>query len=208
MIKAKHNYFIVQFFNWYISYILKKDFFEIKYDSLFYFEENKSILCISNHFSWWDGFFSYYINLKLFKKNFYVMMLEKELEKRKLFTSIGAYSINPKSESTKESIEYTNYLLEKKETFVSIFPQGRIESNHKNKIKLRKGIEYIINNSNNDFQFIFSVVLVDFFEKRKPTAYIYLKKIVLEKNVKIEQIQEEYNLFYLECKNKQNELCV
>lgn len=81
MIKASHNPIVVSFFDWYLQKILKKDFHQIRYDKNFEFDKNKSILFIGNHFSWWDGFFTYYLKMHLFKKDFNVMMLEEELKK-------------------------------------------------------------------------------------------------------------------------------
>ena len=73
--------------------------------------QNKAILLIPNHFSWWDGFFYYFINLKFFRKRFHVMMLEKELSKRPIFKYIGAFSVEQKSETVQETLSYTSDLL-------------------------------------------------------------------------------------------------
>ena len=70
MIKADHRTIAVKFFDWYISKIIKKDFHNIEYDKGFNFDKNKAILLIPNHFSWWDGFFAYFLNLCFFKKKF------------------------------------------------------------------------------------------------------------------------------------------
>lgn len=208
MIKAKHNNFIVKFFDWYISKIIRSDFSEFKYDNNFIFDKNKSILLIANHFSWWDGFFAYYLNLKLFKKNFHVMMLEKELEKRKVFSAIGAFSINPKSENTKESLDYTIQLLENANNLILLFPQGRIESNYLDEINFRKGIEYITNNSKQELQTIFSVNFIDYINKRKPTIYNYLKLLNLNNSNNLDFIQKEYNDYYQLVKQEQTKIWI
>ncbi|MFN8670558.1 MAG: lysophospholipid acyltransferase family protein [Candidatus Sericytochromatia bacterium] len=208
MIKAKHNNFIVKFFDWYISKIIRSDFSEFKYDNNFIFDKNKSILLIANHFSWWDGFFAYYLNLKLFKKNFHVMMLEKELEKRKVFSAIGAFSINPKSENTKESLDYTIQLLENANNLILLFPQGKIESNYLDEINFRKGIEYITNNSKQELQTIFSVNFIDYINKRKPTIYNYLKLLNLNNSNNLDFIQKEYNDYYQLVKQEQTKIWI
>ncbi|MFN8578724.1 MAG: lysophospholipid acyltransferase family protein [Candidatus Sericytochromatia bacterium] len=196
MIKANHRIFFVKLFDYYISYILKKDFHNLDFNKEISFDKNKSILYISNHFSWWDGFFAYFLNNKIFKKKFHVMMLKKELEKRIVFSKIGAFSIEPKSETVEETLKYVCSLLEDKDNFVLIFPQGRLESNHKNTIKFRKGLEYIIKNTKEPIQFIFSSILIDYLQNRKPTAYIYLQSEIIDKMNNIEDIEKKYNSFY------------
>lgn len=207
IIKANHKIFFVKFFNWYISHIIKKDFKNIEFDKNFEFDENKSILFISNHFSWWDGFFAYFLNLILFKKKFHVMMLKEELKKRIIFSYIGAFSIERKSEEVEESLKYTCQLLKDPKNFVLIFPQGRLESNHKINISFRKGLEYIVKESKNNqtFQIIYSTILIDYFENRKPTAYISMTKKNTTTKSDIYELEKSYNEHYLESKKKQSQ---
>lgn len=206
MIKADHRTIAVKFFDWYISKIIKKDFHNIEYDKSFNFDKNKAILLIPNHFSWWDGFFAYFLNLYLFKKKFHVMMLEKELSKRPIFKYIGAFSVEQKSETVEETLNYTSELLNNKDNLVLMFPQGRIESNHKEKVTFRKGIEYLVNNSGNNFQLIYSTTLIDYLANRKATAYMYLEKLALFKGITVKELEEKYNEFYQKAKNIQSEL--
>lgn len=205
MIKSKHNKLVVGFFDWYIQHILKKDFHEIRYDKDFNFDKNKSVLIIGNHFSWWDGFFTYYLKLNLFQKDFNVMMLEEELQKRILFSYAGVYSVKRKSDTVMESLDYTCELLNNSKNLVLIFPQGKIESMHSEKIQFEKGLTYILNNAKN-FQLIFSCVLTDYFSRRKPIAQIYLKQIDLNKNYTINELENIYNLHYIDSKNQQKNL--
>ncbi|MDD2577649.1 MAG: hypothetical protein PHV76_09115, partial [Bacteroidales bacterium] len=53
---------------------------------------SKPILLISNHVSWWDGFWAMYINLNLLKKKFFFMMHEKQLLEYKFFNQTGGFS--------------------------------------------------------------------------------------------------------------------
>lgn len=203
MIKNKHNFFIVKFFDWYIKRIIKTNFHEIKYPNDFAFDEKKAILFIPNHFSWWDGFFAYFLNLMIFKKRFHVMMLHEELRKRIIFSYIGAFSVTRKSELVQETLDYTCDLLKDPNNFVLIFPQGRLESNHKENVKFKRGLAFIVNNAEKNFQIIYSTVLIDYFEHKKPTAYVYLKLMEFFGNTKIEQLEEEYNFHYKKSKEAQ-----
>ncbi len=202
MIKNKHNFFVVQFFNWYIEKILKSDFHRINYNHDFAFDNDKSVLFICNHFSWWDGFFTLHLCIHFFKKKFNVMMLEEELQKRILFSYAGVYSIKRKSETVNESLDYTCEILSKPDNVVLIFPQGKIESMHLDNFKFEKGIKYVIDHADN-FQLIYAGVFVDYFSRRKPIANIYMKKIDLKENTSIEELEKEYNISYKNWKKEQ-----
>ncbi len=202
MIKCSHNPLVVRFFDWYLLKILESDFHKIRYNQNFEFDTNKSILFIGNHFSWWDGFFTYYLKIKLFKKDFNVMMLEEELKKRILFSYAGVYSIKKKSDSVKETLDYTCELLNNPKNLVLMFPQGKIESIHTESLKFEKGLTYILENAKN-FQLVYSSVLIDYFSRRKPVADIYLKQIPLDKDYSIEELEDLYNQHYIDSKNNQ-----
>lgn len=202
MIKNSHNPIVVGFFDWYLMKILKSDFHQIRYDEDFIFDKNKSILFIGNHFSWWDGFFTYYLKIKHFKKDFNVMMLEEELKKRILFSYAGVYSIKRKSDTVQESLDYTCELLSNPKNLVLIFPQGKIETMNIDYIKFEKGITYILENAKN-FQLVYSCVLIDYFSRRKPIAQIYLKQIPIDKKYTLEELEEMYNKFFQDSKSKQ-----
>ncbi len=101
MIKPKYHPFMIWFFNHYTRINVERNFSKIKI--LKDFEDNdKAVLMIGNHFSWWDGFFAHYLNMKLLQRRFNVMMLENELKKRMFLNKIGAFSINKGSRSAIE----------------------------------------------------------------------------------------------------------
>ena len=92
MIRANHSRF--GFFKAkYVTKMLLAFFFKrVIYDGQ-YEEKGLPILMISNHFSFYDGWFQILLNLKVFKRKYHFMMLEKELRKNKHLTNIGASSI-------------------------------------------------------------------------------------------------------------------
>ncbi len=81
MIPARHNTLYRKFFEWYISFMLWRNFDKVSISSDVK-PKNTSMLVIGNHFSWWDGLFVGHANRKLFKKKFHVMMLEEQLRPR------------------------------------------------------------------------------------------------------------------------------
>ena len=58
------------------------------------FDKSKSLIVTPNHFSWWDGFFIYWTNKKLFNRKLYVLMLEEQLKRYWFFKKLGCYSID------------------------------------------------------------------------------------------------------------------
>jgi 1-acyl-sn-glycerol-3-phosphate acyltransferase len=197
MIRAKHHPLVYAFFKHFAKRAIKKHFHQVvitgKVDV-----DNHSVMLLSNHISWWDGFWALYLNMKSFNKKFHFMMDEVELKKRWLFSNSGGFSISGNSRSMLESIQYASDLLKNKENMVLIYPQGKLYSSHSREIVFKKGIERIEMANEHATKVIFLVQLTDYFQFRKPTLYLYMgeadEKISIEKNY-----QEQYNAFYNAC---------
>jgi hypothetical protein len=199
IIKAKHNIFVYSFFKWYSKSQLANHFHDvhIKNDTNIC---NKSILLVTNHVSWWDGFWALYVNEKVFKRKFHFMMLEQQLKKRILFSYSGGFSINKNSRTTLESLKYASDLLNNMNNLVLMFPQGKLHSIYCDKIKFGKGVERIVKNNTNT-EIVMCANLVEYFASKKPSLYVYLQSFDLqEKN--IETLENEYNIFYNKCLDK------
>ena len=202
MIKANHSACQKWLMNSYINYIIHNDFREIIYTNNSQ-PDNRSILLIANHFSWWDGFFAWHLNEKILKKNFHIMMLEQELKKRMFFSRVGAFSVNVNSRSVIESIDYTSNLLSNTNNLVTMFPQGKLGSHHYWEVKFRKGIERILQKANNT-RVVFAVFLVDYYGNRKPTVTVTLKDY--EGSSSLHEIENAYNSLLMNCIQNQDNL--
>ena len=113
MIRARHRLWADIIFQPYLTWLFKRNFHEIQVlGTPPKIPDDLPVLLLPNHSTWWDGFFVYLLNKKIFHRTAYLMMLEKQLSKYKFFTKIGAYSIEPeKRRSIIESLEYTVQLL-------------------------------------------------------------------------------------------------
>jgi len=197
MIKAKHHPLVYAFFKHYAKSAIKKHFHQVvisgKVDV-----ENHSVMLLSNHISWWDGFWALYLNMKSFNKKFHFMMDEVELKKRWLFSNSGGFSISGNSRSMFESIQYASDLLKNKKNMVLIYPQGKLYSTQSREIIFKKGIERIRLTEEHPAKVIFLVQLTDYYQFRKPTLYLYIgeadEKTSINKNY-----EEQYNAFYNAC---------
>jgi len=197
ILKASHHPLIYPFFQFYSWLKIKIHFHQVNISHDFR-DKDLPILMISNHFSWWDGFWVVYLNLKLLHRKFFFMMLEEELRKHMYLNKSGGFSIKKSSRSIVESLCYTAELLNDKNNLVLMFPQGRIESLYQKKIIFEKGIEYVLKKATTIPQIVFLVNLVDYFSNQKPGLYMYLKEYS-GTDFSTETLQKEFNLFYSEC---------
>lgn len=157
-------------------------------------DPDKSLFLLTNHVSWWDGFWGSYLNDLEWQKRFQVIMLERELAPRKFLRHAGAYSIDPGNRSMIESLRFTAELLENPQNMVLLFPQGKICSFHNPHIEFGTAPAKILKWTTNPVQVIFGVATVEFFQFHKPTLFYYLKEWD-----QANDLQAAYLDFFREC---------
>jgi hypothetical protein len=203
MIKPARYLLTDWFWHVYFNFILKADFKELRYNQDVGISQNKALLVLGNHFSWWDGFILFRLNELYFRKRLHLMMLENQLSKNSFLRYAGAYSINRQGRKILESLHYTSGLLENPQNLVIIFPQGKIESMHAPHIYFEKGIKRILEGCRKEVQIVFSTALVDYYAHRKPTLHFYLKEYAYQPSSTLEDIEEAYNAHYQDALQKQ-----
>jgi 1-acyl-sn-glycerol-3-phosphate acyltransferase len=198
IIKSKHHPFFYTYFRlYYTNWKIHQNFHEVKFLGDIK-DKNLPVLVIANHMSWWDGIWVMLLNIRILKKRFHFMMLNEQLQKNKLLNYVGGYSVQKKSKSIIESINYTLELLSNQNNMVLLFPQGEIQSQFTNTLLFEKGIDHILKKLNGSAQVLFVVNLVDYFSHPKPTVYMYLQEyssVAFEPGI----VQKEYNSFYTKC---------
>ena len=204
IIKARHHPIIYPFFKLYTRWKILRNF-ESVYFSGDYLDSGLPVLLIANHVSWWDGFWINYLNQKLFKRKFYFMMLEEQLNKYAFFKKTGGYSVKKGNRSILESIQYTAEILKDAGNAVLIFPQGEIQSVYESTFKFEKGLEKILEKVDNKIQIILIVNMIDYFSSPKPGLYIYYRELE-DTNSGIVTLQEKYNRFYQSCISEQQKI--
>jgi 1-acyl-sn-glycerol-3-phosphate acyltransferase len=135
------------------------------------------------------------------------MMLEEQLRKYWFFNYTGGFSVNRKSKSIVETLNYTTELLNNNKNLVLIFPQGEIQTMHNQVILFEKGLERVLKNKGNYIQIVFLVNLVDFFSNPKPGIYLYISEYT-DSDFIIKNIENKYNEFYKQCVEMQKQLIV
>lgn len=192
--KATHHPVIYPFFQLYTRWKIWRNFHGVIITGD-YHEKDLPILLITNHISWWDGFWADYLNMKLFHRKFYFMMLEEQLLKHMFFNKTGGYSVRKGSKSIIETLDYTAGLLTDRRNLVLMFPQGKIESIHNQTFRFEKGIEHVLKKVQNKIQIIFLVNLIEYFASPKPGLLMYFREYN-ESDHSSENLQKEFNSFY------------
>lgn len=205
MHRPRKNSVIYNFFSWYISFILKKDFSDFQYNAL-EIKGNTSVLILANHFSWWDGFLLFYINKKLFKKHFHVLVNSDNYKQVGFLKYLGAFAAENKGKDVLETLNYAGQLLDNPENLVLVFPQGKLFSNHVNSINFEKGVMQMINASQKRLSIVFAATFIDYFSKRKPSAFSYLQNWESEEYISLQLLKSAYNKHYDHAVVKQTQI--
>lgn len=202
MHKPHKNRFIYAFFSWYISRIIRTDFKQFNYNRVA-FNAQQSILLLSNHFSWWDGFLIFYLNRMFFKKKFHIMITEENYRKVWFLKYVGCFSVKKNSRSVLETLNYSAALLADPQNLVVIFPQGKLYSNHIGQTGFEKGLNHIMKNADHGFQYLFAALFVDYFDNRKPSVTCYLAQHNCDTFDSLKTVENAYNLHYQTSRQQQ-----
>ena len=173
MIRAQHRLWADIIFQPYLTWLFKRNFHEIQLlGTLPKIPDDLPVLLLPNHSTWWDGFFVYLLNKKIFHRTAYLMMLEKQLSKYKFFTKIGAYSIEPENRRhIIESLEYTVELLNQEMSLVSVFPQGQLLPWHTRPLGYKRGVEWILRKYRKSVTVLPLAIRTEFLGEKRPSVF-------------------------------------
>jgi 1-acyl-sn-glycerol-3-phosphate acyltransferase len=203
MIKAKHNSLYFWFFWTYYEWMSKIHFRKRTIISIPVIPENHSVLLFQNHFSWWDGYWSYLLSRTVFKRKFHVMMDENNLRKHMFLNRIGVFSVQKNSRDLINSLNYTSELLKEPGNLVTIYPTGVMSTQHQQMFPFQKGTDHILRNELKNNTIVLAVFLVDYFGFARPEIRIYLEIYSGEHSA--QAIESVYHSFYQDCITKQTE---
>lgn len=204
IIEAKHSRVYHIFFRMYVRIMLLIHFRKVSFTGD-YHDQKKPVLLIGNHYSWWDGFFVYYLNNKVFRKKAYVMMLYEQLNARKFLRRIGAFSIHRGDKSMADSLRYARKILNEPQNLLLIFPQGEIRSQHWHNQKFEPGWFRVLKGIDTGVQIVFMATLTDYFSHARPSLRIYFKSLPMTEDLSNAILENLYNEFLNHCIEKQEE---
>jgi len=175
MLKPIYNRWSEPAWKWYLNRAIRKSFDKFEYDRSQQIDDDKPLLVIANHFSYWDVPWIFKLCHELFRKRFYCMTWEEQLQRYPVLRSIGAFSVNKGTRGVIESLDFATSLLEDPKNMVLIFPQGEIKSIHAPEITFQKGVFRIIERFEKPLQILISVALVDYASRPKPMVRFYFR---------------------------------
>ena len=173
MIRTQHRLWADIIFQPYLMGLFKRNFHEIRLlGTLPETSDDLPLLLLPNHSTWWDGFFVYLLNKRIFRRTAYLMMLEAQLSKYKFFAKIGAYSIEPENRrGVIESLEYTVELLRRKMALVAIFPQGQLLPWHTRPLDYKRGVEWILRKYGKPVTVLPLAIRTEFLGEKRPSVF-------------------------------------
>jgi 1-acyl-sn-glycerol-3-phosphate acyltransferase len=173
MIRTQHCRSADIIFQPYLTWLFKRNFHEIRLlGTVPEIPDALPLLLVPNHSTWWDGFFVYLLNKRVFRRTAHLMMLETQLTKYKFFRKIGAYSIEPKHRrGVIESLEYTLELLEREMSLVTIFPQGELLPWHTRPLGYKRGVEWIVRKHGKPVTVLPLAIRTEFLGEKRPSVF-------------------------------------
>ncbi|MGB9701584.1 MAG: 1-acyl-sn-glycerol-3-phosphate acyltransferase [Candidatus Kapaibacteriota bacterium] len=206
MIKARHNKIARFIFNIYLNNLFKKNFGSFnQIGEIPKIDLNLPIVVFPNHFSWWDGFFIDYLSRIYFPEHkFYIVMLEKQLQKFWFFNKLGAIGFEPSNPKSLVKLkEYINDIISKDEkSFIAFYPQGKIQL-YDDEIKFKEGVKFLFLKNLEKVNFLTVAFKIQYFEQQKPDIFFSIKtiddKTILEN---IDKFTEFYLDFFNDFNNK------
>ena len=201
--KSRHNKLYIWFFWTYFRLLQRIYFRKMSIISDVVIPENQSVLLFQNHFSWWDGYWSYRLSRQVFKRKFHVMMDEDNLRKRMFLNHVGVFSVQKNSRDLFNSLAYTSEILKDPKNLVTIYPTGAMLTQHQQTLPFQGGIDRIVKGETNHIAIVMAVFLIDYFGFARPEIRIYLEKYSGDSTA--EALENAYHLFYQLCITKQTE---
>lgn len=128
------------------------------------------LLAYANHTSWWDGFVVHALS-KACGWDAYCLMEEKNLERYRFLTRIGAFGVHPGHVgSSLASLRYAKGLLKTQAATVFLFPEGEIRPFGQLPLRLAGGIEVLARAA--DAACLSVGIRYAFFEHEKPDVLL------------------------------------
>ena len=184
MIRAHQSRLARALFDFYLFRLFKKHFFAMHLVEPVECAPEYPVLLLPNHSTWWDGFFVYFANKILFKREIYLMMLEEQLRNNMFFSRVGAYSIEPSSyRGIIESIRYTRSLLTTiQNPIVCMFPQGELSPWSPDKLFYKRGVELVLESVNKPIAVCQLAIRCEYRNEQRAEVFLKFGKAEIIKN--------------------------
>jgi len=136
------------------------------------------LLITPNHSTWWDGFFFYILNKRLWNRKGYLMMLEEQLAKYRFFSRIGAFGIEPGlARKSYEALRYSADVLKNPANALCIFPQGVLRYSGVRPLEFQRGVGHILKLYGGDVNLLPLGIRCEFRIDQRPEAFFMADRV-------------------------------
>lgn len=180
-----------------IRFLIRTNFHQFRIYQNGTLPSGTSLFCLSNHTSWWDGFWAWQVNKDVFDRHFFILMLEEQLKTRKFMTRAGAFSIQPGTRDALASLQFCARILNEPGNCLFYYPQGSISSQHEAAIEFGSGVRFILDRVKNPVTPVYLAFFTDYGTSKKPTVSVYLDFTVPVQEVN----QQTWQSFYSQAKS-------
>lgn len=131
-------------FDLYCRWLFWRRFDVVQIDCDYQPDPGQKTIYYLNHTSWWDGLIPFLLNQRIFHQNARGMMEDIQLNRYPFFRRLGVFSINLTStRSAMKSLRYAIRSMDRPNTSLYIYPQGKIEPFKTEDFNFRKGIGWL-----------------------------------------------------------------
>ena len=136
------------------------------------------LLITPNHSTWWDGFFFYILNKKIWKRKAHLMMLEEQLAKYRFFSRIGAFGIEPGlARRSYQALRYSAAVLRDPGNALCIFPQGVLRYFGVRPLEFQRGVGHILKLCGADVNLLPLGIRCEFLIDQRPEAFFMADRV-------------------------------
>ncbi|MCG3155625.1 MAG: hypothetical protein DKINENOH_02232 [bacterium] len=174
MIPAKHAFWADGIFYPYLRQLCRRHFHRLEIlGSLPHFDPQLPVLLLPNHSTWWDGFFVYLLNRKIFHRRPHLMMLQEQLARYSFFARLGAFAIDPHSpREVRQSLRYAAERLQMQPpVLLAVFPQGELRPWHVRPLGYRRGIEILLKMAQCRVNLLNLAISAGFYRERRAEVF-------------------------------------
>lgn len=177
-IPAKESKLFIALFDFYVRSLFWRRFDQVLLDQHYHPSAESKTIYYLNHTSWWDGLIPFLLNQKVFKQKARAMMEDKQMMQHSFFSKIGAFSVNlDNPRSSVRSLRYAVVSMERAQSSLFIYPEGKIVPFFSEKPSFRPGLGWISNRVP-DADVVPIGIYITTATSDKPTLYIKVGKPV------------------------------
>lgn len=156
-------------------------------------DSRRPLLVISNHISWWDGCWNFYLSEFILHRRFYFMAGTPQLRRHPFMKAIGGIPLQTHSRNNLKSIAYASRLLQNSRNAVLLYPQGKIASAYKSRFRFSPGTDHLLHLLPSDTQLLLIAYFTENGTRIRPGVWGYY---TLRDNNGQRPVSELYQTFY------------